>query len=186
LVDYVVSGTAYGSLGTIYTATETITQGQHQHQFNLSSVLQSGEVVTGFTTYEVYPASYPCPIEVLFCRLYDFIWVGVGPGYFRTCDGVLVEDVNTPSQPNLVCSIIVPYSNNVISITPLQSCNGSQTCLQYEIDVTTTTADLEYTDCNGDTQTTTLSQGLNYLCSFTTPTALTGTIDIIKAYTGQC
>jgi hypothetical protein len=191
LVDYVVSGTAYGSLGTIYTATETITQGQHQHQFNLSSVLQSGEVVTGFTTYEVYPASYPCPIEVLFCRLYDFIWEGVGPGYFRTCDGVLVEDVNTPNQfqPNLVCSIIVPYMDNpfaLISLTPLQSCDGNQTCLSYEIDVIVLQSNVEYTDCNGDTQTITLSQGLHNLCSLTTPTALAGTIDIIKAYKGFC
>lgn len=66
LCDYVVSGTAYGSLGTTYTGTETITEAQHQHQFDLAPVLLPGETVTGFTVYSVNTSTCVCPVNVDF------------------------------------------------------------------------------------------------------------------------
>jgi hypothetical protein len=66
LCDYVVSGTAFGSLGTIYTGTETILEEQHIHNFNLGPVLQPGEVVTGFTVYNVNTTTCVCPVIVDF------------------------------------------------------------------------------------------------------------------------
>jgi hypothetical protein len=57
--DYVVSGTAYGDLGTIFSGTETIKQNDHTHNFNLSPVLQQGECVSGFTVNSVSPQC-PC------------------------------------------------------------------------------------------------------------------------------
>jgi hypothetical protein len=66
LCDYTVSGTAYGSSGTVYTSTEQITSGQHQHQFNLAPVLDPGEIVTGFTVYNVDTSTCVCPVIVDF------------------------------------------------------------------------------------------------------------------------
>jgi hypothetical protein len=57
--DYVVSGTAYGDLGTIFGGTETIQQNDHVHNFNLNPVLQPGECVSGFTVNSVSPQC-PC------------------------------------------------------------------------------------------------------------------------------
>jgi hypothetical protein len=64
ICDYVVSGCAYGDLGTIYCGTETIASGDHVHTFNLSPVLQPGECVTGFTVNSVTPVC-PC-VNVIF------------------------------------------------------------------------------------------------------------------------
>lgn len=66
LCDYVVSGTAYGSSGTTYTGTETILKDQHQHQFDLASVLLPGEIVTSFVVYSVDTSACPCPVNVDF------------------------------------------------------------------------------------------------------------------------
>lgn len=60
--NYIVSGTAYGSLGTIYTGTEIITSGQHQHLFNLGPVLQPGEIVDSFEVHSVSTPDCICPI----------------------------------------------------------------------------------------------------------------------------
>ena len=59
LCDYIISGCAYGDLGTIYCGTETILSGQHVHTFNLSAVLLPGECITGFTVNSAQ-ASCPC------------------------------------------------------------------------------------------------------------------------------
>jgi len=64
--DYVVSGCAYGDLGTIYCGEETINQGQHQHQFNLAPVLLPGEVVTGFTVQSYYLTGCTCVVNLIF------------------------------------------------------------------------------------------------------------------------
>mgnify|MGYP000194545143 CR=1 FL=1 len=62
--DYIVSGQARGDMGTVYDGTEIITHGDHIHQFNLSPILQSGEVVTGFTVYSVDTTLCECPTNV--------------------------------------------------------------------------------------------------------------------------
>ena len=65
LCDYIVSGTAYGDLGTVYTGTEIILTDQHQHQFNLAPILQPDEIVTGFTIYSINTSGCSCPVNVI-------------------------------------------------------------------------------------------------------------------------
>ena len=64
--NYIISGTAYGSLGTVYNGTETINAGQHSHQFNLAPVLLPGETVTGFTVDSYTTSGCPCPVNLIF------------------------------------------------------------------------------------------------------------------------
>lgn len=64
LCDYVISGTAYGDMGTIYTGTESILSGQHQHTFNLNPILQPGECVSGFTVWNIDTSACYCPTIV--------------------------------------------------------------------------------------------------------------------------
>lgn len=53
-------------MGTVYTGTETINSGQHQHQFNLNTVLQPGEIVTGFTVYDATTfVGCDCPVNLI-------------------------------------------------------------------------------------------------------------------------
>jgi hypothetical protein len=87
--DLPVSGTAYGSLGTIYTGQEAIDFGQHQHQFNLAGVLQPGEIVTGFTVHNVNTIGCTCPTIINHCAEFAGIPGGFGSNFFFTdCDGV--------------------------------------------------------------------------------------------------
>jgi hypothetical protein len=65
LCDYVIEGIAYGSMGTVYQGTETITTGQHIHLFNLASVLQSGEVVTSFEVLDYTLDGCRCLINLV-------------------------------------------------------------------------------------------------------------------------
>jgi hypothetical protein len=48
ICNYDISGTATGSLGTVFTGVETINQGQHSHQFNLAPVFLPGETIVSF------------------------------------------------------------------------------------------------------------------------------------------
>jgi hypothetical protein len=59
ICDYVVSGTAIGDLGSVFSGTETIATGQHVHTFNLSSILLPEECVSSFTVHSVTPQC-PC------------------------------------------------------------------------------------------------------------------------------
>ena len=65
LCDYVISGCATGSLGTIYCGEETINSGQHQHQFNLAPVLLPGEVVVSFSVDSYYTDGCVCPVNLI-------------------------------------------------------------------------------------------------------------------------
>jgi len=65
LCDYVFSGCAYGSLGTIYCGSEIIQVGQHQHQFNLAPVLLPGEVVVSFDVLSYYTSGCVCPVNII-------------------------------------------------------------------------------------------------------------------------
>lgn len=64
--DYIISGAAYGSLGTVFYGQETIDEGQHQHQFDLAPVLQPGEVVTAFDVFSYTLSGCPCPVNLIF------------------------------------------------------------------------------------------------------------------------
>lgn len=63
--DYIISGTAYGDMGTVYNGQETIDAGQHQHQFNLAPVLQPGETVIGFDVLSYTLSGCPCPVDLI-------------------------------------------------------------------------------------------------------------------------
>jgi hypothetical protein len=65
LCDYVISGCAYGSLGTVYCGTETILEGQHQHQFNLAPVLLPGEIVVSFDVLGYSATTCVCPVDLI-------------------------------------------------------------------------------------------------------------------------
>lgn len=65
LCDYVVSGTAYGDLGTVYNGTETILNNDHTHSFNLNPVLLPGECVSGFTVNNVVFNGCVCPTNLI-------------------------------------------------------------------------------------------------------------------------
>lgn len=63
--NYIISGTAYGSLGTIFTGQETILSGEHQHQFNLAPVLLPGEIVSSFDVLGYTLSGCPCPVNLV-------------------------------------------------------------------------------------------------------------------------
>lgn len=89
LCNYVVSGTAYGDLGTVYTGTESITLGQHQHQFNLSPVLLPGEIISGFTVHSVSTSTCLCPVDVKICKTYQLTGTNFGGTFnYYDCNGV--------------------------------------------------------------------------------------------------
>lgn len=69
LCNYIVSGTAYGDMGTVYTGTETIQNGDHTHSFNLNPVLQPGECVSGFTVNGVNTSACQCPVNVIYTTI---------------------------------------------------------------------------------------------------------------------
>lgn len=64
--NYVISGTAYGSLGTIYTGTETILSGQHQHNFDLKPVLLPNEIVISFVVHSYELVGCDCFVDIIF------------------------------------------------------------------------------------------------------------------------
>lgn len=128
LCDYQISGTAYGSLGTVYSGVETIDSGQHQHQFNLSPILQPGEVVTGFTVYSYSATTCVCPVNLI-------LPAQPTPTPTQT-------QTNTPTVTQTPTMTPTPSS----SPTPI-----SGTCWCYE--VVTGNGQITYTDCFGNPQT---------------------------------
>lgn len=66
ICDYVISGVAYGSMGTVFYGTETISQGQHLHQFDLKSVLLPGEIVVGFDVISYELDGCDCFVDIIF------------------------------------------------------------------------------------------------------------------------
>ena len=91
--EYVISGVAYGSLGTVFYGTETINQGQHQRQFNLSPVLLPGEVVVNF--------------EVLSYDLGECI-----------CVDLILPVEPTPTPTNTVTPTMTPTNTQTPTTTP--------------------------------------------------------------------
>jgi len=63
--DYTISGTATGDLGTVYTGTEVIAQGQHIKQFNLDPVLQPGEIIISFDVLSYSTSGCDCPVNLI-------------------------------------------------------------------------------------------------------------------------
>jgi hypothetical protein len=65
LCDYVISGVAYGDMGTIYYGTETIANNDHVHNFNLNPVLQPGECVSTFEVLGYTANTCVCPVNLV-------------------------------------------------------------------------------------------------------------------------
>lgn len=65
LCDYIISGCAYGDMGTVYCGTEIIDAGKHQHQFDLAPVLQPGEVVQSFDVLSYTASTCACPLVLV-------------------------------------------------------------------------------------------------------------------------
>ena len=95
--DYIISGCAYGSLGTVYCAAETINSGQHQHQFNLAPVLLPGEIVVAFDVYSYTLSGCPCPVDLI---------LPIGPTPTPT---VTTTTTNTPT--------VTPTTTNTPTVT---------------------------------------------------------------------
>ena len=100
--DYVISGTAYGSLGTIYNGEETIDFGQHQHQFNLAPVLLPGETVIAFDVDSYYTVGCPCPLDLI---------LPVGPTPTPTITPTNTPTITTTATPTLTPTM-TPTSTN--------------------------------------------------------------------------
>jgi hypothetical protein len=61
----VISGVAYGDMGTIYYGTETIANNDHVHNFNLNPVLQPGECVSTFEVLGYTANTCVCPVNLV-------------------------------------------------------------------------------------------------------------------------
>ena len=104
--DYVVSGCAYGDLGTIYCGTETMSSGNHVHTFNLSPVLQPGECITGFTVSNVTPQ---CP-----CVNVSYIEVSPTPTPTNTPS---ITPTNTPTNTPTGTANVTSTPTNTVTPT---------------------------------------------------------------------
>jgi uncharacterized delta-60 repeat protein len=125
ICDYVVSGCAYGDLGTVYCGTETIAYNDHNHNFNLNAVLLPGECVTGFTVNSVVPAC-PC-VNVVFNQ-------------------ITPTPTATPTLTQTQTQTLTPSPTPTSAIT---------TCACYSFTNTTeTTGEVYYTSCLGNSPTT--------------------------------
>jgi len=105
--DYIISGCAYGSLGTVYCAAETINSGQHQHQFNLAPVLLPGEIVVAFDVYSYTLSGCPCPVDLI---------LPIGPTPTPT---VTPTTTNTPT--------VTPTTTNTPTVTMTPTNTQTQT-----------------------------------------------------------
>ena len=108
--DYVVSGCAYGDLGTVYCGTETIASGDHVHTFNLSPVLQPGECVTGFTVSNVVPQ---CP-----CVNVTFVDVSPTPTPTPTITDTPTQTPTLTTTPSLTPTLTPSPTQAVIPSDP--------------------------------------------------------------------
>jgi hypothetical protein len=117
--DYGVSGTAYGSLGTVYTGQEAINNGQHQHQFDLATVLLPGETVTGFTVHNVNTLGCVCPVNVYYCGNYVVTQTIVSSGVisYEDCSGNAQSFSILPGAGTVICARL----NTITTSTPSET-----------------------------------------------------------------
>lgn len=119
--DVVVSGTAYGDLGTIYNGVETILATQHQKNFNLNPVLQPGECVSAFTVNSVAEA----------CSCYDVIYNPITPTPTITNTPTITPTI-TPTNTLTPTPSATPATNPGMFIcgtgsTASEACNNLST-----------------------------------------------------------
>jgi len=125
LCDYVISGTAYGDLGTVYSGTETILSGEHQHQFNLAAILQPGEIVSAFDVWSYSATTCVCPVNLVL------------PTPSPSPTPTITPTNTSTSTPTPTSSPVpAPLSFTVTSGTSVyESCNGSVTGTIYTNDL---------------------------------------------------
>jgi hypothetical protein len=147
ICDYVVSGTAYGDLGTVYTGTETIQFNDHIHTFNLNPVLLPGECVSGFTVNSITPEC-PC-VNVI----YQTITPTPTPTNTSTPTSTQTQ---TPSPTSETIPSPTPTNTSTSTNTPTPSITPpSDNCVCYEYE---NTGDPEgvnaisWLDCNNQFQ----------------------------------
>lgn len=114
LCNYSISGTAYGSLGTVYSGVETITTGQHQHQFNLGPILQPGEVVTAFDVYSYSATTCVCPVNLILPTPSPSPTPSITPTSTITPTPTLTP-TQTPTSTQTLFSALV-YSGDISSV----------------------------------------------------------------------
>jgi len=111
--DYIISGAAYGSLGTVYYGQETIDAGQHQHQFDLAPVFQPGEDVVAFDVFSYTLSGCPCPVNLI---------LPVGPTPTPT-----PTSTATPTPTNTMTSTPTPSVTETATGTPTPTSTATPT-----------------------------------------------------------
>ena len=144
ICDYVVSGCAYGDLGTIYCGTETIITGDHVHTFNLNPVLQPGECVTGFTVNNVTPQ----------CPCVNITYVDVSQTPTNTPTQTVTPTVTQTSTPTATPGAS-PSPSVTPTITPTVTSTVTQTVTQTPTNTSTPTNTITLTPSNTPTPTST-------------------------------
>ena len=147
--DYIISGTAYGSLGTIFTGTETIDAGQHQHQFNLAPVLQPGEIVNAFDVLGYTLSGCPCPVNLI---------LPVGPTPTPTITSTVTPTVTSTSTPTVTPTQTITPTNTETStptVTPTNTETPTNTPTNTETSTPTVTPTNTETPTNTPTNTET-------------------------------
>lgn len=155
LCNYVVSGAAYGDLGTVYTGTETILEGQHQKQFNLAPVLQPGEVVTGFTVYSINTTACQCPVNVIFST------TPTTPTPTASNTPTPTPTVTSTQTPTVTTTNTASPTNTPTSTqtqTPTQTQTGTPTGTPTNTPTNTSTNTPSITPTNTETPTSTPTQ----------------------------
>ena len=143
--DYVISGCAFGSLGTIYCGEETINAGQHQHQFNLAPVLQPGEIVTGFTVDSYYTQGCPCPVNLVF---------PVPPTPTPT-PTLTSTPTNTPTETSTPTPTLTPTMTSTPTLTPTPTETSTPTPTMTPTETSTPTPTMTQTPTETPTPTAT-------------------------------
>lgn len=188
LCDYIISGTAYGDLGTIYNGTETIQQGDHTHNFNLNPVLQPGECVTGFTVNGYSTSGCTCPINLVDCVYYSGTSAGCCyPITFTDCEGnnVTLSGGFYPSA-NFCARIgsvnITPYTGNTYTVSTCPSTCNTYTLANNGFSTTT----FRWVDCNGVFQTQTVGTSASISVCAKTGSPSAAAFNGIITQTGSC
>jgi len=132
--NYIISGCAYGSLGTVYCGQETINSGQHQHQFDLAPVFLPGEDVVSFDVLSYTLSGCPCPVDLI---------LPIGPTPTPT-----VTQTSTPTP-----SITATQTN-----TPTPSITPSVTQTQTPSETPTNTPSVTSTETSTPTPSVTNTQ----------------------------
>lgn len=140
--NYIISGTAYGDLGTVYTGQETILSGQHQHNFNLNPVLLPGECVSGFTVHSYTLSGCACPVNLILPT----------PSVTPTSTPTMTPTVTltpsvSPTQGLTPTPSVTPSITPTLTVTPTLTTTPAS-CLCYLLDnATSTGGDYTYQKC---------------------------------------